>query len=123
MTAERTEAPTQRRMEEARRKGQGVGRSHELSQVMTLVAGLLALSALLPSVGAKVAGIIVDEVKEVVNIETEQIEDTPSFGAETDTDFILGVGKVSQKVVMLLDVDKVLSIGDASLMNQALDQS
>jgi flagellar biosynthetic protein FlhB len=62
MSGERTEAPTQRRIDEARRKGQGVGRSHELAQVMTLVAGLLALTALLPSVGEKISGLIVDEV-------------------------------------------------------------
>jgi flagellar biosynthetic protein FlhB len=62
VSGERTEAPTQRRIEDARRKGQGVGRSHELSQVMTLVAGLLTLSALLPSVGGKLAGLMVDEV-------------------------------------------------------------
>jgi flagellar biosynthesis protein FlhB len=62
VSGERTEAPTQHRIEEARRKGQGVGRSHELAQVMTLVAGLLTLSALLPSVGGKISGLIVDEV-------------------------------------------------------------
>jgi flagellar biosynthesis protein FlhB len=62
VSGEKTEAPTQRKIEEARRKGQGVGRSHELSQVLTLVAGLLGLTALLPSVGNKIAGIIVDEV-------------------------------------------------------------
>jgi len=62
VSGEKTEAPTQRKIEEARRKGQGVGRSHELSQVLTLVAGLLALTALLPAVGSKIAGLIVDEV-------------------------------------------------------------
>ena len=62
MSGERTEAPTQRRLEEARRKGQGVGRSHELTQVLTLVAGLLTLSALLPAAGAKISSIIVSEV-------------------------------------------------------------
>ncbi len=54
-------------------------------------------------------GIIVDEVSEVLDITAEQIEPPPSFGATVDTDFILGMGKASQKVVMLLDVDKVLS--------------
>ncbi|MFW5784752.1 MAG: chemotaxis protein CheW [Chitinispirillaceae bacterium] len=54
-------------------------------------------------------GIIVDEVSEVLDIKAEQIEPPPSFGAAMDTDFILGMGKASQKVVMLLDVDKVLS--------------
>lgn len=68
-------------------------------------------------------GIIVDEVREVINIEGEQIEDTPAFGADTNTDFILGVGKVNQKVIMLLDVDKVLSTGEAALMDQVLDES
>ncbi len=65
MSGERTEAPTQRRIEEARRKGQGVGRSHELSQVLTLAAGLLTLSALLPSVGRTVAGVVVEEVDRI----------------------------------------------------------
>jgi purine-binding chemotaxis protein CheW len=56
-----------------------------------------------------IMGLIVDEVSEVLNILAEQIEASPAFGAKVDTDFILGMGKVGKKVVMLLDVDKVLS--------------
>jgi flagellar biosynthetic protein FlhB len=59
MSGEKTEAPTARRLEEAHRKGQGIGRSHELSQVLTLVAGLLVLSSLLPGIGSRVTGILV----------------------------------------------------------------
>ena len=55
MSGERTENPTERRRDEARRRGQGVGRSHELSQVMTLVAGLMALSSMLPTAATKIA--------------------------------------------------------------------
>jgi purine-binding chemotaxis protein CheW len=72
-----------------------------------------------PSAAATKMGLIVDEVSEVVNIEGGQIEDTPSFGAEVETDFILGLGKINQKVVMLLDADKVLSGGEISLVSQA----
>lgn len=54
-------------------------------------------------------GIIVDEVSEVLFIESGQIEPPPSFGSSVKTDFLLGMGKVGDKVVMLLDVDKVLS--------------
>lgn len=68
-----------------------------------------------------IMGIIVDEVSEVVNIEGGQIEETPSFGANVDTNFILGLGKVGQKVVMLLDVDKVLSSGEAAQVDQAAE--
>ncbi|MCK5684778.1 purine-binding chemotaxis protein CheW [bacterium] len=54
-------------------------------------------------------GIIVDEVSEVLDIDRNQIEDTPNFGANVNTDFILGLGKVEKGVVLLLDVDQVLS--------------
>ena len=63
-------------------------------------------------------GIIVDEVSEVLDIGGGQIEPSPEFGASVDTDFILGVGKVDQKVVMLLDADKVLSGKEMKLVNK-----
>ena len=50
--AEKTEAPTPRRREEARAKGQGIGRSHEFSMGLTLGVGTLALSSLLPGIAA-----------------------------------------------------------------------
>lgn len=58
MTDQRTEEPTPRRREEARRKGEGVGRSHELAQAATLAVGVLALSALLPSMVAVLARLL-----------------------------------------------------------------
>ncbi|MFA6244983.1 MAG: chemotaxis protein CheW [Candidatus Hydrogenedentales bacterium] len=63
-------------------------------------------------------GIIVDEVSEVLGVAGEQIEPAPSFGADVKTEFILGMGKVGSKVVMLLDVDKVLSWGEIASLNQ-----
>jgi purine-binding chemotaxis protein CheW len=65
-----------------------------------------------------ITGIIVDEVYEVLDIEGEQIEDAPSFGANVDTAFILGMGKIGDKVVSLLDIDKVLTGDDISIVDQ-----
>jgi len=59
-----------------------------------------------------VMGTIIDEVKEVLDIKAENIEETPSFGASINTDFILGIGKVGATVKMLLDIDKVLSMSE-----------
>jgi flagellar biosynthesis protein FlhB len=50
--AEKTEAPTPRRRDEARAKGQGIGRSHEFSMGLTLGVGTLALSSLLPGIAS-----------------------------------------------------------------------
>ncbi|MBA3011039.1 MAG: chemotaxis protein CheW [Proteobacteria bacterium] len=54
-------------------------------------------------------GIVVDAVSEVLNIQEEQIEATPVFGAKLNTDYILGMAKVDGKVKILLNIDKVLS--------------
>lgn len=63
--------------------------------------------------GPVTMGLLVDEVSEVLNVPKEQIEPPPAFGPGVDTGFILGMGKVGQKVVMLLDVDRVLRLGEA----------
>ncbi len=54
-------------------------------------------------------GIMVDEVMEVLDIPPTQIELPPSFGGGSDTGFILGVGKVEDRVIFLLDIGRVLS--------------
>jgi purine-binding chemotaxis protein CheW len=63
-------------------------------------------------------GIIVDEVSEVLYIEQDQIEPRPVLGTTLNTDFILGMGKVGDRVVMLLDVDKVLSTEEITTVRQ-----
>ncbi|MHC5082469.1 MAG: chemotaxis protein CheW [Planctomycetota bacterium] len=54
------------------------------------------------------AGLVVDQVQEVLDIDAENIEDSPQFGASVQTDFILGIGKVANAIKILLDIDKVL---------------
>lgn len=56
-----------------------------------------------------VTGLIVDEVSEVSDIDATQIEDAPTFGAAVDTDFILGIGKMQDRVVLMLDVNRILT--------------
>ncbi len=64
-------------------------------------------------------GLIVDEVSEVLDIRSDQIDDSPSFGENVNTEYILGMGKCSGKVVMLLDIDWVLSHEEISAVAQA----
>ena len=59
-------------------------------------------------------GILVDRVSEVLDIAPEDIEDTPSFGVQVNTDYILGMGKTEGKVTILLDISKLLSQSDTA---------
>jgi purine-binding chemotaxis protein CheW len=54
-------------------------------------------------------GIIVDNVLEVLDIHVNEIEKTPTFGVDLDTQFILGMAKVKQKVVTLLNIGRILT--------------
>lgn len=54
-------------------------------------------------------GILVDHVCEVLDIIQDNIEPAPSFDSTNQADFITGMGKVSNKVLILLDIDKVLT--------------
>ncbi len=70
-------------------------------------------------VGNAQVGIIVDSVSEVTDIKGEDIEDAPSFGQEIDTSFIMGLGKVKDKIIILLDIEKVLTAEDLEIVKQA----
>jgi purine-binding chemotaxis protein CheW len=70
-----------------------------------------------------IMGIIVDEVSEVLDIDQDQIEPPPSFGADIRTDFILGMGKVNQRVVTMLDINRVLTEGEIALVENTTEKT
>ncbi len=59
-----------------------------------------------------IMGMIVDQVSEVQDLAKDQIEPPPSFGSAIDTACILGVGKLAKRVVILLDIDRVLTAAE-----------
>lgn len=66
-----------------------------------------------------IIGVIVDNVAEVLQIEEHQLENTPAFHSDISTDYILGIGKVDEKVIMLLDTQNVLHGGNISIIDEA----
>lgn len=67
-------------------------------------------------IGGVEVGIVVDAVREVLDILEEDIEDVPSFGLRVNTDFVLGMGKKEGRVTILLDIDKLLTSEQASAL-------
>lgn len=59
---------------------------------------------------------MVDAVSEVLDIPAGEIEPPPSFGAKIRADFIFGMGKVSGKFVIILNIDKVLSVEEIAML-------
>lgn len=67
-------------------------------------------------------GIIVDSVSEVSNIKGGEIEDAPHLGQDVDTNFILGLGKTKERIVILLDIEKVLSSEELEIAEQLTEE-
>jgi purine-binding chemotaxis protein CheW len=66
-----------------------------------------------------VMGIIVDKVLQVLEIPDTNIEPAPGFGAKIRTDFILGMGKIDDNFVIILDIDRVLSAEEIAVVSHA----
>jgi len=60
-------------------------------------------------IGNKRVGLIVDSVSEVLNIPIEQVEEAPDMIAGAGTEYIQGVGKVNDRLIILLDLTMVMS--------------
>jgi purine-binding chemotaxis protein CheW len=66
--------------------------------------------------GRQEMGVVVDAVNEVLEIAAGDIEPPPEFGARIRSDFIAGLGKVGGRFVILLDVDRVLSVEEVAVI-------
>ncbi|HBH80603.1 MAG TPA: chemotaxis protein CheW [Nitrospira sp.] len=65
----------------------------------------------------KVMGLVVDAVSDVLNIDKKDIQPPPQFGAKVDVSFLNGIGKSNDKLVALLDIDRLLL--DDEMQNDA----
>jgi purine-binding chemotaxis protein CheW len=68
-------------------------------------------------------GVLVDKVSEVVNLASGDIEETPSFGADVNTEYLLGVGKTGGRVRLLLDIEKIITASDIIHLKKAAETS
>lgn len=62
-------------------------------------------------------GAITDSVQEVVEILPSSIEPAPKIGTKLDTGFIYGIGKIDEDFIIILNIDKIMTIEDLSALN------
>lgn len=66
-----------------------------------------------------VLGLLADSVSEVIDMNDDNIEDAPSFGANIRADFIQGIAKRDDEFVVLLDANNALSIRELAHLVEA----
>ena len=69
-----------------------------------------------------ILGALADSVQEVIDLEPDKIEPAPKIGTRLRTDFIKGMGNRSDQFIIILDIDKVFSLDELSLVQEAGQQ-
>ena len=69
-----------------------------------------------------IIGALVDSVQEVFELEADQIEPAPKIGTHLRTEFIRGMGKRDETFIIILDIDKVLSIEEINPIQEMTEE-
>ena len=67
----------------------------------------------------RVVGVVVDSVSDVLTLTPDQIKAAPSLSASLDTKYITGLGTVDQRMLILVDIEKLMSSRDMELVDEA----
>ena len=71
------------------------------------------------NMAGRVVGMVVDRVSDVIELKPEQIRPAPDFSSSFDTKYITGLGTVDERMLILVDIEKLMSGADMALMEQA----
>jgi purine-binding chemotaxis protein CheW len=71
------------------------------------------------NIADRVVGIVVDGVSDVLTLAPGQVRPAPEFGAAFDTEYLVGLGAIEQRMLILIDIDKLMRSADMALMEQA----
>lgn len=67
----------------------------------------------------RVIGIVVDGVSDVVRLSPGDVKAAPQLGALVDSSFLAGLAAQADRMILLLDIEKLLSSGELNVLNQA----
>ena len=71
------------------------------------------------NVGGRIIGMVVDGVSDVIRLAPGQVRPAPELGAAVDTKFLAGVGTMEERMILLLDIDRMLNSREMALVEQA----
>jgi purine-binding chemotaxis protein CheW len=71
------------------------------------------------NVANRVVGMVVDGVSDVITLKAEQIKPAPEFGASLDTKYLQGLGTVDERMIILVDIERLMTSRDMELIDAA----
>ena len=73
------------------------------------------------TVAGRVMGIVVDGVSDVITLTDEQMRQAPGLGSVIDTEYIMGLGTVDERMLILIDIEKLMSRSDMGFITHNIN--
>jgi purine-binding chemotaxis protein CheW len=70
------------------------------------------------NVANRIIGMVVDGVSDVITLTPEQIKPAPEMGAALNTDYLIGIGTIDERMLILVDIDKLMSSAEMGLIEK-----
>ncbi|MBB3121922.1 chemotaxis protein CheW [Pseudoduganella violacea] len=75
------------------------------------------------NIGGRVVGMVVDSVSDVTTLSREQIRAAPEMGSAFSTEYIIGLGTIDERMLILVDIDRLMSSPEMGLSETLAQQS
>ena len=70
------------------------------------------------NIASRVMGMVVDSVSDVITLSAEQVKPAPEMGSVLDTDYLIGLGTLDERMLILVDIDKLMSSAEMGLIEK-----
>jgi purine-binding chemotaxis protein CheW len=71
------------------------------------------------NIGKRVMGVVVDGVSDVIQLSSDNLHPSPEFGSILDTRYILGLGTVEDRMIIVVDIERLMTSQEMSLVESA----
>ena len=73
------------------------------------------------NLGSRVVGIVVDSVSDVLTLEASKIKAAPEFASSFDTRYLMGIGSVDERMLILVDIQRLMLSSDMALVDEVVE--
>ena len=70
------------------------------------------------NIAGRVMGMVVDSVSDVITLLQEQVKPAPEMGGALNTDYLIGLGTLDERMLILVDIDKLMSSAEMGLIEK-----
>lgn len=70
------------------------------------------------NIAGRVVGMVVDSVSDVITLSADQIKPAPEMGTAFNTDYLIGLGTLDERMLILIDIDKLMSSSEMGLIDK-----